>query len=64
MRERGPTVLQPIDDTSTRFLVRDRAAWRRREWLFKVLVYEPLHAYMELGLLQGVKQRSERSTRA
>ncbi len=57
-------VLRPIDDTSTRFLVRDRAMWRRREWLFKVLVYEPLHAYMETGLLQGVKQRSERSTRA
>jgi len=27
-----------------------------------VLVYEPLHAYMESGLLQGLKQRSERST--
>jgi len=57
-------VLEPIDDTCTRFLVRDRAAWRRREWLFKVLVYEPLHAYMESGLLEGVKQRSERFTRA
>ena len=46
-------VLQPIDDASTRFLVRDRASWRRGEW------YEPLHAYMETGLLQGVKQRAE-----
>ena len=52
-------VLQPVDDTSTRFLVRDRVVWRRREWLFRVLVYEPLHAYMETGLLQGVKQRAE-----
>lgn len=52
-------VLQPIDDTSTRFLVRDRAAWRRREWLFKALTYEPLHAYMETGLLQGTKERAE-----
>jgi len=52
-------VLQPIDDASTRFLVRDRAAWKRREWLFKVLVYEPLHAYMETGLLQGVRQRAQ-----
>ena len=52
-------VLQSIDDTSTRFLVRDRAAWKRREWLFKVLVDEPLHAYMETGLLQGVRQRAE-----
>jgi hypothetical protein len=53
-------ILQPIDDTSTRLLVRDRAVWQRREWLFKVLVYEPLHAYMETGLLQGIKQRAER----
>ena len=52
-------VLQPIDDTSTRLLVRDRAAWRRREWIFKALVYEPLHAYMETGLLHGVKERVE-----
>ncbi len=54
-------VLQPVDETATRFIVRDRAAWKRREWLFKVLVYEPLHAYMETGLLQGVKQRAEGS---
>jgi len=52
-------VLQPIDDTSTRFLVRDRAAWRRREWLFKALLYELLHAYMAMGLLQGIRQRAE-----
>jgi hypothetical protein len=55
-------VLQPIDDTSTRFIVRDRAAWKRREWLFKVLVYEPLHAYMETGLIRGVKERAERES--
>jgi hypothetical protein len=52
-------VLQPVDDISTRFLVRDRAAWKGMEWLFKVLVYEPLHAYMETGLLQGVRQRAQ-----
>ena len=52
-------VLQRLDDTSTRFIVRDRAAWRRRERLFKVLVYEPLHAYMETGLLTGLRQRAE-----
>jgi len=48
-----------IDDASARLIVRDRAIWRRREWLFKVLVYEPLHAYMETGLLRGIKQRAE-----
>jgi hypothetical protein len=53
-------ILQPVDDTSTRFIVRDRAAWKRREWLFKVLVYEPLHAYMETGLIRGLKDRAER----
>jgi hypothetical protein len=52
-------VLQPIDDTSTRFIVRDRADWKRTEWPFRVLLYEPLHAYMETGLLQGVKQHVE-----
>lgn len=57
-------VLQPIDDRSTRFIVRDRAAWRRREWLFKVLVYEPLHAYMETGLLEGVRRRAEANASA
>ena len=52
-------VLDPIDDTTTRLVVRDRAAWRRRDWLFKVLIYEPLHAYMEVGLLTGIRQRAE-----
>jgi hypothetical protein len=56
-------VLRPINDTSTRFVIRDRAVWWRREWLFKVLVYEPLHAYMETGVLQGVRQRAEAHAR-
>ena len=52
-------VLEPMDAASTRLLVRDRAAWTRREWPFRALVYEPLHAYMETGLIQGVKRRVE-----
>lgn len=52
-------VLRPVDDTTTRLLVRDRARWMRREWLFRVLVYEPLHAYMETGLLRGTRRRAE-----
>ena len=51
-------VLRPID-AGTRLLVRDRAAWRRAEWPFVALVYEPLHAYMETGLIRGLKQRAE-----
>ncbi len=37
-------------------IVRDRAAWRIREWPFAVLIYEPLHAYMETGLIRGLKR--------
>lgn len=36
------------------------AAWRAWEWPFAVLVYEPLHGYMETGLMEGLKQRAER----
>jgi hypothetical protein len=52
-------VLRQIDEGHTRLLVRDRAAWRIREWLFAALIYEPLHAYMETGLIRGLKQRAE-----
>jgi len=57
-------VLWPIDEGRTRLLVRDRAAWRIREWLFAALVYEPLHAYMETGLMCGLKQRAEQAPTA
>jgi hypothetical protein len=57
-------VLDPIDATTARLIVRDRARWRRREWLFKVLIYEPLHAYMEMGLLTGIRQRAEAAAAA
>ncbi len=56
-------VLSPIDDGHTRLIVRDRAAWRWWEWPFAVLVYEPLHAYMETGLLQGLAERAEGASR-
>jgi hypothetical protein len=52
-------VLRPIDDRTTRLIVRDRSAWKRSELPFRALIYEPLHAYMETGLLQGAKQRAE-----
>ena len=52
-------VLAPIDSRTTRLIVRDRAHWRPREWPFSVLVYEPLNAYMETGLIRGVKRRAE-----
>ena len=52
-------VLRPIDEHTTRLIVRDRAAWKRREWPFTILLYEPLHAYMETGLIQGARTRAE-----
>ncbi len=54
-------VLQPIDADRTRLIVRDRAAWRVRELPFAALIYEPLHAYMETGLMRGLKQRAQRA---
>jgi hypothetical protein len=54
-------VLGPLDDDRTRLVVRDRATWRARDWPFVALVYEPLHAYMETGLIAGVRRRAERA---
>jgi hypothetical protein len=54
-------VLEPIDADRTRLIVRDRAAWKMREWPFAALIYEPLHAYMETGLIRGLKRRAERA---
>ena len=54
-------VLDPIDADRTRLIVRDRAAWKMREWPFAALIYEPLHAYMETGLMSGLKRRAERA---
>jgi hypothetical protein len=52
-------VLDPLDQHATRLIARDRAVWRWWQYPFVRLVYEPLHAYMETGLLQGVKKRAE-----
>ena len=54
-------VLHPIDEDHTRLIVRDHAAWSAREWPFAALIYEPLHAYMETGLMRGLKQRAEQA---
>ena len=52
-------VIDPIDADTTRLIVRNRARWKASEWPFATLIYEPLHAYMETGLISGVKQRAE-----
>jgi hypothetical protein len=55
-------VLEPTNDGASRLIVRDRARWKWWEWPFARLVYEPLHAYMETGLISGVRQRAEGTT--
>ena len=56
-------ILDPLDGTTTRLIVRDRAHWKRSEWPIAAIVFEPLHAYMETGLISGVRKRAEaRST--
>ena len=54
-------VLEPADGDRTRLIVRDRASWKRSELLFAVLVFEPLHGYMETGLITGLRQRTQSS---
>jgi uncharacterized protein YndB with AHSA1/START domain len=51
-------VLEPTSGGGTRFLVRDRAVWPWWQRPFQWLIFEPLHAYMESGVLQGIKARA------
>ena len=51
--------IEPLDDGASRLIVRDRAHWNWWEGPFATLVYEPLHAYMETGLISGVRRRAE-----
>ncbi len=55
--------LEPADGRSTRLLARDRAVWPWWQYPFWLLLYEPLHVYMQGGVLHGLKQRVERVTR-
>jgi hypothetical protein len=52
-------VVEPTGAGTSRLTVRDRARWKWSEWPFAALVYEPLHAYMETGLISGVRRRAE-----
>jgi hypothetical protein len=52
-------VLEALNDSTTRLIVRDRARWKPLEGPFVAFVYEPLHAYMETGLMTGVRRRAE-----
>lgn len=52
-------LVEPLDDGASRLIVRDRAHWKWWEGPFATLVFEPLHAYMETGLISGVRRRAE-----
>jgi hypothetical protein len=54
-------ILDPVDRQVTRLIVRDRALWSWRQYAFLLLLFEPLHTYMETGVLQGIKKRAERA---
>jgi hypothetical protein len=54
-------VVDPIDQRTSRLIVRDRARWKLAEWPFTAFVYEPLHGYMESGLISGIRRRAEAS---
>lgn len=55
-------VLEPIDGEKTRLLARDRVVWPWWQRPFMLLVFEPLHTYMQAGVLQGIKARVERAS--
>jgi hypothetical protein len=56
-------LLEPAAGGATRLLVRDRAVWPWWQRPFQLLLFEPLHAYMQTGQLQGLKHRAERAAR-
>ena len=56
-------VLAAAGDGTTRLICRDRSVSPWWERPFMLLLYEPLHAYMQTGLLQGIKERVERCAR-
>lgn len=58
----GAFVLQPVDDHTTRFIIRSHG--RKEGWLNRILLFllfDPIHFIMERRMLLGIKQRAERS---
>lgn len=65
----GAFVLVPIDDSTTRFIVRTRGAHEPSLSAvslapFGLLLFEPAHFIMQRGMLLGVKECAERAWRA
>jgi hypothetical protein len=56
----GRFVLQPIDDHSTRLLLREPLGAAERSGIFG-LVWDPMHFVMEQRMLRGINERAEGS---
>jgi hypothetical protein len=54
-------VLDPVDRQATRLIARDHAVWLWRQYPFVLLVYEPLHAYMQTGVQKARQEASGKS---
>jgi uncharacterized protein YndB with AHSA1/START domain len=56
-------VLEPLPGDRSRLVVRFRSAWRPSgaAEIANLLLLEPVHFIMERGMLQGIKQRTERA---
>ncbi|MFL5615247.1 MAG: hypothetical protein ACJ796_16390 [Gemmatimonadaceae bacterium] len=62
----GTFVIVPVDDTTSRLLVRTRGAGKPSLSgvalaPLELLLFEPAHFIMERGMLRGIKQRAERA---
>ena len=55
-------VLHPLDDTTTRLIIRFRSDWQPSlvASLMNAVVLEPVHFIMERRMLLGIKERAER----
>jgi len=56
-------VLDPVDERTTRLLIRCRAAWADTlaARLAKPVLLEPVHFVMEERMLRGIRDRAERT---
>ncbi|HKN68817.1 MAG TPA: hypothetical protein VJW73_21180, partial [Gemmatimonadaceae bacterium] len=57
-------VIVPVDDSTSRLLVRTRGDGKLTFMAvplstFSLLLFEPAHFIMERGMLRGIKQRAE-----
>ena len=56
--------LDPADAGATRLIIRTRAAWRHTvaAAFGRAFALEPVHSFMEMGMLRGIRARAERGT--